>query len=315
MLEAPMRRDRDVDFHARQLRAVLAVAEYRSFVAAAAALRLSQPTLTRTVKQVEDRLGVALFNRTTREVAVTEAGKEFAALAERLLNDLRIGVEGVRSHTREPRGQIVVSSVLSLANLMLPSLIAGCRRRFGGIEIHLREGLQNQVRDEVRSGIADFGVCFADRLPANVAAEPIGTERLRVVMPAAHALAARRAIGLAMLADLPLVSLPAESRTRQMLDRAAGAAATPLLYVMTANRLPTIFSLVRNGVGVTVVTASECPPAADRTLAARPLVAPAICGELAIVRLRERELGLAAAALIGVVKKGLRPAGRGDGTA
>jgi DNA-binding transcriptional LysR family regulator len=97
-------RDAFPDLSSRQLRAVLAVAEYRSFVAAAASLKASQPALTRTIKQVEAKLGVLLFTRSTREVAITDAGKEFAALAEKLLNDLKIGVESIRERASEQRG-------------------------------------------------------------------------------------------------------------------------------------------------------------------------------------------------------------------
>ena len=73
------------DLSARQLHAVLAVAEYNSFIAAAACLKTSQPALTRTIKRVEDILGVRLFDRSTRRVGITAAGKEFVAVAERML--------------------------------------------------------------------------------------------------------------------------------------------------------------------------------------------------------------------------------------
>src|SRR5688500_11618661 len=99
------------DLSARQLRAVLAVTEHRSFIAAATLLKISQPALTRTIKQVEAELGVALFVRTTRQVEVTPAGREFAAVAERMLNDLRISVEHLRTQTSKHAGQVIVSSV------------------------------------------------------------------------------------------------------------------------------------------------------------------------------------------------------------
>ena len=66
------------------------MAENASFVAAAAELHVSQPALTRTIKRVEDVLGVRLFERTTRAVRVTDAGREFIALAQRMTNDLRL---------------------------------------------------------------------------------------------------------------------------------------------------------------------------------------------------------------------------------
>lgn len=293
------------DLNSRQLRAVLAVAEYRSFVAAAAALKASQPALTRTIKRVEAKLGVMLFTRSTREVAVTDAGKEFAALAEKLLNDLKIGTQSIRERSSEQRGRIMVASVLSLAKIIVPNLIADFTRRFGGVEVHLREGLQGSVRDDVRGGVADFGVAYVEGLPKLFAAEGLGRDRYRAVLPAGHPLAGSREVRLKALGNVPLISLPPESRTRQLVDRAAAAAGISLHYAATANQLPTLFSLVRNGIGVTVLGASECPPAAERNLVSRPVIDPQISGEIGVIRLRERELAPAAAALLAVVRAGL----------
>jgi hypothetical protein len=97
------------DLAARQLHAVLSVAEYGSFIAAAAFLQTSQPALTRTIKRVEDVLGVRLFDRTTRRVEITTAGKEFVSVAERMLNDLRISVRSVRKNRATTR-QIIISA-------------------------------------------------------------------------------------------------------------------------------------------------------------------------------------------------------------
>ena len=178
-----MARDSFPDLSSRQLRAVLAVAEYRSFVAAASSLKMSQPALTRAIKQIEAELGVLLFSRSTRQVTITDAGKEFAAVAERLLSDLKISVENLRGLADQPRGQIVVASVVSLANAVLPALIADYRTRFPGIELHLREGLHSAVIDEVRGGVADFGIGYVDDAPKSFITENFGVESFYVVLP------------------------------------------------------------------------------------------------------------------------------------
>ena len=294
----------------RQLRAVLAVAEYRSFVAAASSLKLSQPALTRTIKQIETELGVPLFHRSTRQVAITDAGKEFTAFAERLLNDLKISVANMRELADRPRGQIVVASVVSLANAVLPTLIAAYSRRFPGIEVHLREGLHSTVRDEVRGGLADFGIGYTDDLPGAFMAETLGIETFHVVLPRGHALARRRKIELQALVGVPLVSFPLESRTRRIVDGAAAAAALSLHYVMTTNRLPTLHGLVRNRVGLAVVPASERPSPSDRDLISRPLKGRRLTCPIGVMRLRERELTPAAAEFLTVVRKWLRASRR-----
>src|ERR1700690_738644 len=111
------------DLGSRQLLAVLAIADYGSFIAAAAFLKTSQPALTRTIKRIEDGLGVGLFERTPRRGQVTPAGREFVAVAERVLNDLRISVRSMRDLADQQRGQVIVASIESVANGLLPPRI------------------------------------------------------------------------------------------------------------------------------------------------------------------------------------------------
>ncbi|HXA17009.1 MAG TPA: LysR family transcriptional regulator, partial [Thermoanaerobaculia bacterium] len=93
----------------------MALAEYGSFIAAAALLKTSQPAVTRTVKHVEEVLGVKLFDRSTRSVQITAAGKEFVGVAGRMLNDLKITIRSMRELADQRRGQIIVSSIMSVA--------------------------------------------------------------------------------------------------------------------------------------------------------------------------------------------------------
>ncbi len=103
------------DIRARELLTVLALAEYGSFVAAAAYLKTSQPALTRTIKRVERVLGVTLFARNTRRVEITAAGREFVAVAERMLNDLKHTVRNLSEVTNEQRGRVTIATYSSFA--------------------------------------------------------------------------------------------------------------------------------------------------------------------------------------------------------
>lgn len=296
----------------RQLRAVVAVAQYRSFIAAATALKMSQPAITRIIKQVETELGAPLFVRSTRLVSVTELGKEFAALAERLVNDLRIGVAHLRRQADEPRGQIVVSSVFSPVTAMLPSLIADYCRKFPGIQIHLREGLHSAVRDDVRSGLADFGLGFADDALGTFAIEHLGVERLHVVLWREHALARKSKLTLSALAAQPLVSFPPESMTRRLVDAAAAAQGLSLNYAITTNRLATLHALVRNRIGMAVVPAAERPATSDPQLLSRPLEGRHLDCRICLMRLRERELTPPVASFMALARKWCRTVDHGE---
>ena len=108
------------DIRARELLTVMALAEYGSFVAAAAYLKTSQPALTRTIKRVERVLGVTLFARNTRRVEITAAGREFVAVAERMLNELHLTVRNLSEVTNEQRGRITLTTYSAFAVNPLP---------------------------------------------------------------------------------------------------------------------------------------------------------------------------------------------------
>src|SRR5262245_52684829 len=190
------------DLSARQLHAVLAVAEYNSFIAAAAFLKTSQPALTRTIKRVEDVLGVRLFDRSTRRVTITAAGREFVAVAERMLNDLRISVGSMRQLSEQQRGQIIISSIMSVATGLLAAIVAKYRASRPGIEIILREGVHGTVLEDIRSGAADLGATYVDDVPDFVVSKRVSREVFDVILPRAHPLtkiARRSSVTLAEL--------------------------------------------------------------------------------------------------------------------
>jgi DNA-binding transcriptional LysR family regulator len=285
------------DLTARQLHAVLAVAEYNSFIAAAAFLKTSQPALTRTIKRVEDVLGVLLFDRSTRRVAITAAGKEFVAVADRMLSDLHISISSMREIGEQQRGQIIISSIMSVANGLLPAIVAKYRSSRPGIEVLLREGVHGTVLEDIRSGTADLGATYVDELPDFVEAKAVGREVFDIVLPRAHPLikmAKRSSVTLSELADFPLVSLPYESRTRRIIDGAAATAGHTLHHVATVTQFATMMSFVRAGVGIAIVPSRAIAGLLGKDLAVLKLTKPRLSWNVGLIWLRERELAPAA---------------------
>jgi LysR family transcriptional regulator, carnitine catabolism transcriptional activator len=290
------------DVNSRQLRAAVAVAEYRSFIAAAADLGISQPALTLSIKRLEETLGVALFLRNTRQVTLTAAGREFVAMAERVLKDLRLGIQGVQELTDRRRGQVIVTSLIPVR---MSDVVAEYSRRFPGIDIELREGFADDVKEDVRGGIADFGIGYLDDLPASHASEPLLAETLCVLLRSDHPLARRRHVEFRALRDVGLVSLPARSRARRQIDAAATAAGFALRHVVTVGLPVTLLSLVRSGVGAAVIPSGPPPWRAFENLVSRPLVRPTLTSEIGVIRLRDRDLSPAAAGLLALARERL----------
>jgi DNA-binding transcriptional LysR family regulator len=277
------------DLGSRQLLAVLAIADYGSFIAAAAFLKTSQPALTRTIKRIEDVLGVSLFERTTRRVQLTPAGREFVAVAERVLNDLRISVRSMRDLADQQRGQVIVAAIESVANGLLPRIIAEYHIARPAIELRVREGVHGAVLEDVRSGVADLGITFVDELPDTIVMVLLGREVFYAVMPRQHRLALSRGVTMKQIAREPLVSLPHDSRTRRTIDAAASKKGITLQHAVTVTQLATVMSFVRAGLGVAIVPAGAIAGFNTDGLEMLPIIGPALSRNLGLITLKERE--------------------------
>jgi DNA-binding transcriptional LysR family regulator len=287
------------DLSARDLAAVIAVADHKSFIAASALLKVSQPTLSRTVKRVEQVIGVPLFARTSRRVKITPAGREFVAVAERILNDLHLTLRNLGAVAAEQRGQVIVSTFPIFAHRTLPEIVRRYRETRQHVEVHLREGRYPDVLEDVVSGVADFGITYVDVLPGEVQGVPLRSEPLNVVLPAGHALAARApAIALQELEGWPLVSLPRESHTRRLVDDAASKAGIGLLHAVTVPGFRDVISQITAGVGVGIVPHGVLPDPLPRELVSRPLTAPALRMAVRLITLRSRQLSPAASSFM-----------------
>src|SRR5215472_1770796 len=298
------------DLTSRQLETILALAEYGSFIAAAALLKTSQPAVTRTVKHLEDVLGVKLFERSTRSVQITAAGKEFVAVAVRMLNDLKITVGSMRELADQRRGQIIVSSIMSVANGKLPEMVAAYRLSYPGVELYVRDGVHGTVIEDVRSGAADFGITYLDELPAPFMSVPLGREEFTVIVPRNHPLAAKASLALTDLRGLPLVSLPGDSRTRRLIDSVAASARLDLKHVVVVSLFTTMLNFVRAGIGIAIAPKSGVVGLLGKELKAVPLRGKPLVRSLGIVALKERAPTVAAVELMGIIRQAWK---RGSG--
>jgi DNA-binding transcriptional LysR family regulator len=234
-------------------------------------------------------LGVSLFERTTRRVQLTPAGREFVAVAERVLNDLRISVRSMPDLADQQRGQVIVASIESVANDLLPRIIAEYHTARPAIELHIREGVHGAVLEDIRSGVADLGITFVDELPDTIAMVPLGRDVFHAVMPRQHRLAPSQGVTMMQIAREPLVSLPNDSRTRRAIDAAASKQGITLRHAVTVTQLATVMSLVRVGLGVAIVSAGAIAAFNTDGLKTLPIIGPTLSRNLGLITLKERE--------------------------
>lgn len=151
--------------------AVIAVARRGSFRAAAVDLDMSTTALSHAVARLEGRLGVRLFNRTTRSVALTEAGRGFIARAAPALDELRAAMDAARSRGASPSGILRINAAPGAARQILEPLVLEFLRRFP--LMHVDIVTEGRLIDIVAEGF-DLGVRAADLVPVEMIATPLG---------------------------------------------------------------------------------------------------------------------------------------------
>lgn len=189
-----------MDIELRHLRYFVAVAEERSFTKAADRLRVGQPAVSRTVQQLERRLGVRLLARGTRLVEPTRAGLAALDHARELLAGLDDLVQEARGTSRGLEGELNLGLVHDVHHVVA-ELVTGYRRHHPGVTVTLWVGSRRDVLNEVDKGGTDVMLTWgdppaADRHPRRV----VSWDEVLLAVPSADGLATRRRVPVAALA-------------------------------------------------------------------------------------------------------------------
>jgi LysR family transcriptional regulator, carnitine catabolism transcriptional activator len=168
------------------------------------------------------------------------------------------------------------------------------RKAYPGVEIHLREGLGSEVYEDVRSGLADFGVGNVAALNQEIVADEVVQESCFAVLSSTHRFRGKSVLSLRELKDDEFVSLPTGAGLRRQIDGVAAAAGITLKHTTVVEQFGTIFDFVAADVGVAIVPASALPRRNPRGVVVKKLMSPPLVRRIGILRLKSRALTPAA---------------------
>jgi DNA-binding transcriptional LysR family regulator len=291
----------------RHLRYFLAVAEELHFSRAAVRLRMAQPPLSQQIRQLEQELGVALFNRTKRHVELTPAGQAFLDEARRVLAQAERAARAAPRAGRGEVGQLAIGFVPSADLDVLPRVLRVWAVRFPHVEIELQSLLPAAQVEALRDGLIQIGFV---RLPiddAGLVVESIQREPLVAALPQRHRVARNATVRLADLAGDPMILFPrdiAPGYYDTFLSACRSAGFNP--RVLHPGSMQTNLALVSAGLGVSLM------PAAIRNLRRtgvvyRPLAPPVPHVEMAIAYARDAH-STVLPAFLHVLREVVRPA-------
>ena len=239
-----------------ELRYVVALAETRHFGRAAERCFVSQPSLSASVKNLEEELGVQLFERGKRGVFLTEAGEQIVAQARRALEEAN-RVKAVARQGRDPlKGVLRLGIIHTVAPYLLPDLVGALRRGAPGMPLDVEENMTATLDRMLRSGELDAVVLALPYEGPGVETAPLYEEVFKVVAPARHALARKKTIAVEELDAGELLLLPVGHCFRDQVLDACNEFSRPPEPGRQGNSLETLRSMVASGLGVTVLPAT-----------------------------------------------------------
>jgi DNA-binding transcriptional LysR family regulator len=277
------------------LRAFVTVGELRSFAAAAKALHLSQPALSRRISHLEEMLDVRLFDRTTRSVGLTVLGGRFLGEVRGLVEDMDRSVLSLRDAAELETGDVTIGCVFSAVHHFLPPVIRAFRERHPRVLVRIIEEGADEVLASVKHGEADLAVNYIGMQDPEVEFVPLLKEPYVLACPAGHPLARRRSVKWQELAKYPLARVSHASRNRLLIDQALAELPPLPRPIIEVRHVSTLIGLVESGLALAVVPRLTLPRAPAPVVGVK-LEQPAISRTLAIVRRSGRSLSPAATA-------------------
>ncbi len=260
-------------FSTRQLQYAVAVAETRSFRQAAEICGVSQPSLSAQLAQLEDALGVRLFERDRRRVLTTAAGEALVLRARRILAETDDLVGAARRLGDPLTGTLRIGVIPTISPYLLPTVVRALRRAHDRLVVRWIEDKTDTLVRDLEDGGLDAALLALEAELGDLAREPIARDRFVLAVPTGHPLGkSRRPASSRELDGAPVLLLDDGHCLRdQALAVCSGARAEELGFRATS--LPTLAQMVASGAGVTLLPEMAVATEAKRAaITVRPLV-------------------------------------------
>ncbi len=280
----------------RQLRYLVTLDEERHFTRAAERAHIAQPALSQQIKRLEAEVGLPLVERTTRHVALTDAGAALVARARRILAELDAGLAELEALRGVEAGHVSVGAMHTMGPIDVSLALAIFQSRHPGVELTVREQSSEELAEMLRVDELDLAfLSVTERIESHgLGLHLLVSEELAAILPLNHRLGKRRRLRMAELAGESFISFREGARLRELLEAAGREAGFEPHVTLESNESQRIRRLVARGMGVAILPLSDATaPGAEVAVAA--LIEPALRRDITLAWREGRRLAPAAA--------------------
>ena len=293
----------------RHIQAFLTVARHRNFTRAAHELHLSQSALTVQIQQFEAAMGVRLFDRNKRRVALTDIGRTVLSPLERIVAETEAVVSQTRDIAGLRRGQVAVAVLPTMAQSLFPLALKEFTGLHPGIEVQIRDLVSERIIESVIREEVDFGIGSLIRPFRELTSTTITTDELCAYVPTGHPLAKEKAVTIHQLAKHPLILMGRDSSVRGLLETALRKSKVQITPAYDSNYLSTAMALVRNDLGVGILPDLQRWTGPSEGVLRIPIWRPTIGRKIQILRKTGRSASPSAEKLMKVLQECARRLG------
>src|SRR5690606_14478047 len=286
-----------------ELQVFLTVAAERSFSRAAAKLHRTQPAVSQAIRRLEDELGERLFDRSSKQGALTEAGRVLRYYAQRLMRLSEEAETAVRELRALRRGRVLICATEAAVRALLP-LSARFRHAHPEIQVDVRRVASRQVGVEVAQGSLDFGVITFQPAERGLMTVALGPDDLVMLVHPQHPLASRKEVSLAEFGRETVIAHNDPSPARERVLRTFEQKHAPINIQLALPSLEAIKRAVEMRLGVAMLP-RRCALAeiARGSLAAVKVQQVRLARQLRLVYRRSGEMSHAASAFLHIAKQ------------
>ena len=288
----------------RQLRYLVALAEELNFTRAAEREHVAQPALSQQIRRLEEEVGLALVERTTRHVALTDAGEVLVVRARHVLAELEAAGTELQALRGMDTGHVTIGSMHTMGPIDLSLPLALFHDLHPGVGLTVREQSSEEMAEMLRIDELDLAfLSVTERVEAHgLGLHQLVSEELVVLLPLVHPLSGRPEVRMAELADEQFISFRAGARLRELLFAAGREAGFEPRVTLESNESQRIRRLVARGLGVAILPRSDAERPGTEVAVAR-LVAPSLRRDITLAWREGRRLAPAAAAFLDLARE------------
>lgn len=238
----------------RHLRYLLAVADHGGFTRAAEVLHVSQPTLSQQIRQLEESLGVSLFDRTSRTVKPTDAGEAYIECARRVLVELEAGKRALHDVKDLSRGTLRLAMTPTFMAYLVGPLVRDYLARYPNIHLEIFELSMDEIEVGLADDSLDIAIAFDQVRNADIESIPAFTETLGLMVGRDHPLYERQeALSAEEVAGLEFALLTPDYITRTCIDEYFTQAQITPKVVIEVNSVNTLLEVIRYSAIATIL--------------------------------------------------------------